>query len=149
MIGGIVLRSYEKPTSAFILAFIAGILALIQSFLLLIVASSLYRFIPIPSFLGVPALWIFVCGAIIFIGAVMLYQQSERHKEWGIVILIFSILGGLNTIGVVAGALAIGWTPTIRSGAYPHVTTITRVCPVCKRVSSQNVAFCPYCGTRL
>lgn len=144
------MSSSEKPTAAFILSLIAGIFALIESFLILAFISILSQSFPAASaILGVLPLWILICGAVIFIGAVMLYQQPERSKEWGIIVLIFSIFCGINILGIVGGALAIGWTPAIRPSTYLHATIITRVCPVCKRVVSQNVAFCPYCGTRL
>jgi hypothetical protein len=144
----LVLSSSEKPTAAFILSLIGGLLAIVQSFLILLFFSVTVPFTPVASILGFPAFWLFVCGAAIFIGAVMLYLQPERIKEWGILILVFSILGGINILGIVGGALAIAWTPSLRPRAY-YTSTSIRVCPVCKRVVAGNAVVCPYCGTRL
>lgn len=55
-----------------------------------------------------------VSGAIVLVGATMLYSRPERTFTWGLVILVFSIVGlvGLggffvgSVLGVIGGALA-------------------------------------------
>ena len=56
-------------------------------------------------------------GAVLLVGAVILYSQPGRAHTWGVVILIVSLLnlfvgmGGLlaGALGMVGGALAMSW----------------------------------------
>lgn len=56
--------------------------------------------------------------------AVMLNRYPRQHQTWGIVILIFSILGVFGgmagylvglVLGIVGGTLAIAWKPSATS----------------------------------
>lgn len=63
--------------------------------------------------------WLFslslVAGAMVLFGAIMLNVRPRETRSWGIIILIFSVLGlvgmGLSTlggiIGIVGGAIAL------------------------------------------
>jgi len=63
-------------------------------------------------------------GAVILIGAMMVYTQLGKVSTWGALILIFSILsffgmGGFflgGILGVVGGALALTWKSRIGDG---------------------------------
>ena len=61
---------------------------------------------------------VLISGIIIIIGAVMLQSKPEQHSQWGLLILIFSIisiLGGYGLVlvglilGVIGGIMAITW----------------------------------------
>lgn len=57
----------------------------------------------------------FVAGAMVLFGAIMMNARPREARSWGIIVLIFSILGlvgmGLSTlggiIGIVGGAMAL------------------------------------------
>ena len=60
-------------------------------------------------------------GALVILGAVMLYSRPFEKDLWGGVIIAFSILGILGgmggfmiglVLGIVGGALALAWNPT-------------------------------------
>ena len=60
-------------------------------------------------------------GAVVILGAVMLYSRPFEKDLWGAVITAFSILGILGgmggfmiglVLGVVGGVLALAWNPT-------------------------------------
>ena len=63
--------------------------------------------------------WLFplslVAGAVILLGAIMMNSRPQETRNWGIIVLIFSVLGlagmGLSIlggiIGIVGGAMAI------------------------------------------
>ena len=60
-------------------------------------------------------------GALVILGAVMLYSRPFENDLWGAVIIAFSILGILGgmggfmiglVLGVVGGTLALAWNPT-------------------------------------
>lgn len=67
----------------------------------------------------------FLTGVAVLLAALMLVKMPSRHKTWGILILVFSILsfltlGGLfvgMTLGIVGGALA--WKPKARTLSLP------------------------------
>ncbi len=62
-----------------------------------------------------------VFGIIVIISALMLNNRPKEHKTWGILILIFSVLGVLGSmmgvfgigalLGIIGGILAISWKP--------------------------------------
>ncbi len=60
-------------------------------------------------------------GALVILGAVMLYSRPFEKDLWGAVVIAFSILcmlGGMGgfmvglVLGIVGGALALVWNPT-------------------------------------
>src|SRR5213594_2072766 len=62
-----------------------------------------------------------VSGALVILGAVMLYNRPFEKDLWGAVVIAFSILGMLGgmggfmvglVLGIVGGALALAWHPT-------------------------------------
>ena len=70
---------------------------------------------PIFSIIGLAS------GALVILGAVMLYNRPFEKDLWGAVIIAFSILGifgGMGgfviglVLGIVGGALALAWNPT-------------------------------------
>jgi hypothetical protein len=130
------LRNEQKPTVAFGLSLVSGILTLIGGLTVTYVGLRRFEFMDdvmrgyryafaagpgyfgqFISFMGVLGI---VFGAIIILGAVMLNRQPGQHQTWGVVILIFAILsifGGMAgylvglIFGIVGGALAIAWRP--------------------------------------
>jgi len=55
-----------------------------------------------------------VFGIIVIVSALMLYRRPQRHRLYGILIMIFSVLSGeiIGVIlGLVGGILAIIWKP--------------------------------------
>ena len=126
----------KKPTVPFVLSLIAGILTLIGGLTIAYVGLWRWEFMehmmrgngyafaagpgyfsPLISLAGILGI---IFGFIVIASAIMLSRQPTRHTTWGILILIFSILGifgGLGgylvglILGVVGGALAIAWKP--------------------------------------
>lgn len=71
------------------------------------------------SFFTGMAVFGLITGALVLIGAVMLYGRPQQASTWGIMILVFSALslfgmGGFfigAIIGLVGGILALSWKP--------------------------------------
>jgi len=120
-----------RPTKAFILSFVAGILILINS-LAVGVAVSWFPWI-FPTLPGsdnnaaVPFASItivgLVCGVLVLLGALLLYYKPLNSKETGIVIIGFSIpsvLAGGGFIigfilGIIGGVKAFRWKPDTKT----------------------------------
>ena len=78
--------------------------------------------------LGILGVLGLIFGAIVIIGAFMMNSKPEQHETWGILIVIFSVLGifgsamggfGIGLIlGLIGGILGITWKPT-QSKAWP------------------------------
>ena len=74
-------------------------------------------FSPMMSFAGMLGI---IFGLIVIASAIMLNRRPTQHTTWGILILVFSILGIFGVLagylvglilGIVGGALAIAWKP--------------------------------------
>ena len=166
-----------KPVAAFVLSLIGGV------FILLAGASELYTgylgaTLVLPSGLDI---WIALLGLIgVALGvlaitfSVLLFQAPEHHVLYGALIVIVAALSVLSywgfivglVLGIVGGALAIGWTPyRVPVGGYgfsppgPSPYPIYpgsglgsgahRVCLRCGMVVAPDVKFCPHCGNSL
>jgi hypothetical protein len=88
--------------------------------------------------------------------AILMNRSPERHQLWGSLVLAFSVLswvtslGGLLIgflLGLVGGVMAISWKPTLVAPVPP--VRITRICPTCGTVIQQDAKFCPHCGKSL
>jgi MFS family permease len=122
----------EKPTVAFILSLIGGIiilsvalLALAASFL--ISEEELKRFLPVEidienlrSIVQIAGLVGIVSGILVIVGAIMINSgKLRRVKIGGIIVIIFSIAsifagGGFFIgliLGLIGGILALIWKP--------------------------------------
>ncbi|HYB92870.1 MAG TPA: DUF6114 domain-containing protein [archaeon] len=146
----------EKPTAAFILSLIGGIIILLVGFVVMVVGAIVSFFIGglggIFGLLGVA--WCI----LMIICAFMLNSQPEQHVIWGVLILVLSLLswvgafGGLFIgflLGLIGGILGISWKPSA-TAKIPQATTPTmRICQQCGRSVDTNVRFCPYCGKEL
>jgi hypothetical protein len=112
----------EKPTKAFKLSLIAGILILINTALVGAATTWFPWIIPtLPGstndttlLYGLTAA-VLIFGALVLFGAIMLDKKPANKKAWGIMIIVFSILSYLTAggfiigsiLGIIGGALAL------------------------------------------
>lgn len=118
----------ERPSAAFALALASGLLVLAGSLMMMLFAATWAAYAPaICPMCGRGMMWIawfsamqglgLISGALILIGAIMLYSRPEQSLAWGLVVLVFSVLslfagGGFlvgAALGLVAGILALTW----------------------------------------
>lgn len=150
----------EKPTVAFVLALIGGIIVIIVPFLEIL--RRVVRQDVIGLFIGgglVEFILGVVWGTLMIVGAIMLYAQPQHHLRWGIIVLVFSVLswigaaGGLVIgfmLGLVGGILGIVWKPAaVPSRLVSPSAPSTRVCPNCGTVLYTDAKYCPKCGKEL
>jgi hypothetical protein len=162
----------QKPTTAFALSLVAGILILLGGVLELWVATVLNGFLFINDYSN----WLLLLGVIglglgIFVIAlsVLLFLQPQHHVAYGVVILVLSVLSAVSywgfvvglVLGIIGGILAITWTPIRWAPTYygppfpaawqpaPVQTMASshRVCLKCGRLIGLDSRFCSYCGT--
>jgi len=113
----------EKPTAAFVLSLIGGILVLLGGLLWAAIGAFVAIFLgSVGALFGIFAIF----GIIIIIGAIMMYSQPRSAKTWGIIVLILgviSLLGIVTTLGgllsLIGGILAIVWKPRAPEAAPP------------------------------
>jgi len=127
----------EKPTAAFVLSFIAGILILINGATAGVIGSFIGGIVPsfIPPSeytteaaggLAIASMVLYVImavgvvfGILVLLGSFMVYRNPMQKTGWGVVILVLSILsivtgGGFFIgfiLGIIGGALALAWKP--------------------------------------
>ncbi len=126
----------EKPVAPFILGLLGGILILLGAFVMSMFAFGTANMMGIMSgtmagYSGTMAMMMghsfaftivgLASGALVILGAVMLYTRPFEKDLWGAVIIAFSILsilGGMGgfmiglVLGIVGGVLALAWNPT-------------------------------------
>jgi len=105
---------------------------------------------------GIFGLFGIACGILVIIGAAMMYVRPEQHVPWSIVILVFTILGVLSTLGglviglipgLMGGILGLVWKPSVPASPAPSPPKLTiRACTNCGREIAPDVKFCPHCG---
>jgi hypothetical protein len=155
--------SEEKPTAAFVLALIGGILIFIVGLFVFFGSMAASSVSYLYSVFAFSAIWFLlfgvIIGIIVIVGAFMMYSSPRQHVAWGIVVLVLSILSILSTggliigliLGIIGGALGIAWKPSGVSTvpAPPIPPAITRICPQCGRVLAEDLKYCPHCGKDL
>ena len=166
----------NKPTTAYILSLIGGILGLLGAIALLALGATVYSaynsyadyygvYTPFgwgwSLLIGLGA-WMLISSILITTFAYKLNTNPIEHTKWGALILVFSIIGlGGGLLGLIGGILALVYKP-ILSGvpqqyapqpqSYsppPQQQTMTRACPQCGRIVQSNERFCPNCGKQL
>jgi hypothetical protein len=120
------LSSEEKPTVAFVLSFIAGIMILINGAVIGAVRSFIESYIPgmgeralVTGILSIIMVVGIILGLIAIVAALMLYRNPAQKTIWGVIILVSSIIsivigGGFIIgviLGIIGGALALSWKP--------------------------------------
>jgi len=148
----------EKPTAAFVLSLIGGIIVLLVGLVAAAIGAAFTMFIGgIGGIFGlIGALW----GVLMIVGAFKLNSDPNSHTTWGTLIIVFSFLSWFGAfggafigflLGLIGGILALTFNP--RSAASPVPTAvqqpITRICPNCGRVLQEDTKFCPGCGKQL
>ena len=120
----------EKPTKAYILSLIAGILILSNTALLGVATMWFPEIIPtLPGSANDTTVLYrltavgLIFGILVLLGAIMLHIKPVNKKAWGIIILVFSIpsvvTGGGFIIGfilgIIGGALALSRKPNVQA----------------------------------
>lgn len=132
----------EKPTAAFVLSLISGILVILTALIMFLVVGLLSLIFgelseSLPGFPGIPypleliGAWIAIIGVVglifgvlILVGAVMIHSgEPKKVKTGSILVLIFSILslftvgGGFFIgfiLGLIGGILGLTWKPPVK-----------------------------------
>jgi hypothetical protein len=168
----------NKPTAAYILSLIGGIIGLLASLALILLGALAY--IGLSSFtdyygdytygslgwgwtlyIGLGA-WMLITSILIIVFASKLKANPLEHSKWGALILIFSIIGVGGLLGLIGGILALVYKPILAGAPQqqyvpppqqpyyaPPQQQATRVCPQCGRIVQANERFCPNCGKQL
>ena len=107
------MKTKEKPTTAFVLALIGGILIFLAA--PSGVAYHSYFWSPPPELVLAGR----ICGIVVIISAIMLYVYPKLKIIWGVIIIVFSLISLVRTggfflgmmLGIVGGASGIVWKP--------------------------------------
>lgn len=153
----------NKPTAAYIISLIGGILGVIGS-VVLIGAGAFLGVFTLGlgfAFIGGLGLWILICSLVVIFAASKLNSAPLEHSKWGAIILVFSIIGGWSLLDLIGGILALVYKPELVGSTQQYSSSpqtygpptqqqpMTRVCPQCGRIVQANERFCPNCGKQL
>lgn len=109
----------QKPTAAFVLTLIGGVIIILTGLVVAAVGAIFTFFIGgIGGVFGlVGVLW----GVLMIVSAVMLNNNPASHTTWGVLIIIFSVLSWFGSfggffigflLGLIGGVLAVAWHPS-------------------------------------
>lgn len=173
---GKTLSIQEKPTTAFVLSLISGILILIGGVSSLVFTTLMVgTFGPAMGMMGPGMMWggwgwgwwsglgiglsiVGVAfGVIVTYSAIMLNSNPSQHATWGTLILVFSVLSFIGAwagfgvgliLGIIGGALALSWKPAPATLPTPPQPA-GRFCTQCGRAAPADAKFCSHCGKEL
>ena len=80
------------------------------------------------GFVGAIAVFGLICGFIVTMSAVLLRLKPNQRQTWGILVLVFSILGFFgaggflagSVLGIVGGIMTLRWKPPPTSATAPQ-----------------------------
>ncbi|MEM4489477.1 MAG: DUF6114 domain-containing protein [Desulfurococcaceae archaeon] len=112
----------EKPTAAFVLSLIGGVLVILSSILVIVAGGLVGEILPVVggvvATVGVVGLFL---GVLMIVGAIMINTgEPGKVKTGSILVLVFSILslfisgGGFLIgfiLGLIGGILGLTWKP--------------------------------------
>lgn len=101
----------EKPTTAFVVSLIGGILQLLLGVALAARQIVLVSGID-PNTNVMFGAYLIIFAIITILGAVMMYINPSSAHTWGIIVMVVSIISGLNIISLIGGNLARKWKPS-------------------------------------
>lgn len=158
----------NKPTAAYIVSLIGGIIGLIVSIFVTLVLGVLawftagaydygygygYDYMPDLSgfFIVYIALgvWMLITSILVIVFARRLNANPMQHTKYGIYIIIFSIIGVGGLLGLIGGILALAYKP-IPVGAAPQYGQQQPYYgppPQQAYPPPQQAQPCPQCGT--
>ena len=105
----------EKPTTAFIVTLIGGIGQLLLGVVLAAQLTVLVSGMD-PNINVIFGVYFAIFALMTILGAIMMYIKPSSARTWGIIVVVLSILSGLNIISLIGGTKAMKWKP---SGAQP------------------------------
>ncbi len=97
-----------KPTAAFALSIIAGLVTILVAFLL---TSSPLILLTDPTLATMIQVWGTVAGLLVIAGSWLLYNNAAKRKLGSILVLVFSLIS-MNILGLILGLIGgfLGYT---------------------------------------
>ncbi len=178
----------NQPTAAYWLSLIGGILALLGS--IVVIALGALAYLAVNSALSdfysggysdyyptnynafglaggiilAIGVWMMISSILVIVFARKLKADPLAHGKWGILILVFSLIGSWSILNFIGGILAIVYKP-IPAGQAPYAPQQPQQpyygpppqqayqppqqahnCPQCGTMVQPGVRFCPNCG---
>ena len=96
-----------KPTAAFALSVIAGLVTILGAFLTSTLAPLIIPGIDATMFL----VWGSIAGILVIVGSWLLYNNAAQRKLGSILVLVFSLIS-MNILGLILGLIGgfLGYT---------------------------------------
>lgn len=148
----------EEPTAAYWVSLVGGALGVVASFVILGIAAWLASLAsnifanytgPSPTLIGAIGIWGLISSVVVVAGAMNLKDDPWEHTKWGVIILVFSVIGLASLLGLIGGILALVYKPEQSVPYHPAAEATKRFCPNCGRMVNEGTRFCPYCGVQV
>jgi len=160
----------NKPTAAFILSLLGGIIGLLVGLALLALGALTYsllgEYAEYAGYYGYEAtgafgwtygtllglgIWSLVTSILVIVFAMKLKSNPIEHKKWGALILVFSIIGVGGLLGLIGGILALVYKPILVGAAPQYMPQQQYYGPPPQQAAYQppQMLVCQQCGTQM
>ena len=125
----------NKPTAAYILSLLGGILGLLASLAFIAFGALAYMALNSLDYNGVDigalsgwgwttligfGAWMFITSILVIVFAGKLKSHPVEHSKWGALILVFSIIGVGGLLAFIGGILALVYKPILAQQPYGY-----------------------------
>src|SRR5207247_3113898 len=97
----------EKPTAAFVLSLIGGLIILLVAIVIMAVMSAIGGLMigvgADPNIALIYGAVGVIFALIVIVGAVMLYMKPQQHVAWGVFCYLFALLAIIGSAGFFIG----------------------------------------------
>ena len=151
--------SADKPTAAYYLSLIAGVFVILAGLLTTVFGALVTVFIA--GLGGLFGLLGVVWGILILVFASRLNSDPSSHATSGALIVVFSVLSWIGSLGgffigfllgLIGGILAIVWNPSVPQPVQPQgpagQQAGAKYCVSCGSQLAAGASFCPKCGAK-
>jgi MFS family permease len=155
-------QAQNQPTAAYWLSMIGALIGLLAALSVLAFSVFVGAFtLGIGFVISAPfGIWMLITSLLMMYFAGKLRSEPKEHTKWGILIIVFAVIGVGTVLGLIGGILALVYNPNPPAapqytpqqqyyGPPPQPAAYqqpTNFCPQCGTQLPANAHFCPNCG---
>jgi len=110
-VGDVPEEKWTKDTAGVLISLISGVIGVFFGVFLLLLTYLLSDLLVLTLLGTIIGLLSVICGTLLIFASLKLNSDAENHKNWGVLIVIISIMGVGTILGIVGGIFALKYKP--------------------------------------